>query len=268
MSRIIPQRPRRRPSWFDIHLFPAFSILMLVVFIGFVFNSSNSNEKSDFIRIPVPTQNYNTGTLISDMDFKFLTFPRESISKDVVINWDEVINSKTLSKVNKGLPLLMTSLTSFDKSISAKIPSGMRGITVKVDKSAILDGEVKTGSRVDVFLITNKKSRIVSEDIEVASLSEAKERGRDTVLVTLLARNEDIFSLLDAQSTDGRITFLLRNQNDTSNITKAKPIDISKKKYYKPNGFIKVEGGTNYTLLDETWVKTEGGTPKGILLGE
>jgi len=108
--------------------------------------------------------------------------------------------------------------------LSLKIPSGMRGYSVKVNEVVGVGGFIVPDSRVDVVLTTSpsyqsqeKISKIVLEDVQVLAAGqviEQKENKPVTVNTVTLALSPEDSEKLALASNDGIIQLVMRNFTD------------------------------------------------------
>lgn len=134
---------------------------------------------------------------------------------------DSVIGKIALVKIEKGAPFELAHLGPM--GLSAKIPNGMRAVSVGVDAVINVGGFVQPGDHVDVVATYTRGERAYSETIlqnvellAVGQRIKASERENDqqerktaTLIVT-----PDQAQVVTLAENQGKLRLVLRNPND------------------------------------------------------
>jgi len=167
------------------------------------------------------------GSTINPNQVAISPWPKESYPKDAIADPKVVVGRIALRDFTRGEPVVESKLVPLNKStglLSLKIPSGMRGYSVKVNEVVGVGGFIVPDSRVDVVLTTSpsyqsqeKISKIVLEDVQVLAAGqviEQKENKPVTVNTVTLALSPEDSEKLALASNDGIIQLVMRNFTD------------------------------------------------------
>jgi len=169
------------------------------------------------------------GSTINPNQVAVSPWPKESYPKDAIADPKGVVGRIALRDFTRGEPVVESKLVPPNKSsglLSLKIPSGMRGFSVKVNEVVGVGGFIVPDSRVDVLVTTSpsqsspeKISKIVLEDIRVLAAGqviEQKENKPVTVNTVTLALLPEEAEKLALAGNDGIIQLVMRNFTDNA----------------------------------------------------
>jgi pilus assembly protein CpaB len=169
------------------------------------------------------------GSTINPNQVAVSPWPKESYPKDAIADPKVVVGRIALRDFTRGEPVVESKLVPVNKStglLSLKIPSGMRGFSVKVNEVVGVGGFIVPDSRVDVVVTTSpsqssqeKISKIVLEDIRVLAAGqviEQKENKPVTVNTVTLALLPEEAEKLALAGNDGIIQLVMRNFTDNA----------------------------------------------------
>jgi len=169
------------------------------------------------------------GSSINPNQVAVSPWPKESYPKDAIADPKVVVGRIALRDFTRGEPVVESKLVPLNKStglLSLKIPSGMRGFSVKVNEVVGVGGFIVPDSRVDVVLTTSpshqsqeKISKIVLEDVQVLAAGKAIEQKDNkpvTVNTVTLALSPEDSEKLALASNDGIIQLVMRNFTDNA----------------------------------------------------
>jgi len=172
------------------------------------------------------------GSTINPNQVAVSPWPKESYPKDAIADPKVVVGRIALRDFTRGEPVVESKLVPVNKStglLSLKIPSGMRGFSVKVNEVVGVGGFIVPDSRVDVVVTTSpsqssqeKIAKIVLEDIRVLAVGqviEQKENKPVTVNTVTLALLPEEAEKLALASNDGIIQLVMRNFTDNVVVT-------------------------------------------------
>jgi len=167
------------------------------------------------------------GSTINPNQVAVSPWPKESYPKDAIADPKVVVGRIALRDFTRGEPVVESKLVPLNKPtglLSLKIPSGMRGFSVKVNEVVGVGGFIVPDSRVDVVLTTSpslqspeKISKIVLEDVQVLAAGkviEQKDNKPVTVNTVTLALSPEDSEKLALASNDGIIQLVMRNFTD------------------------------------------------------
>ena len=169
------------------------------------------------------------GSTINPNQVAVSPWPKDSYPKDAIADPKVVVGRIALRDFTRGEPVVESKLVPQNKStglLSLKIPSGMRGFSVKVNEVVGVGGFIVPDSRVDVVVTTSpsqsspeKISKIVLEDIRVLAAGqviEQKENKPVTVNTVTLALLPEEAEKLALAGNDGIIQLVMRNFTDNA----------------------------------------------------
>ena len=198
------------------------------------------------ITLYTPARDIPTGTKISEVEFKEIFWPRNSVPDGAIREISELKDMYAKVDIPYGEPIKLSSLTRDRAAIrSIDITPGMRAVTIEVNAKRGVEGWALPGSRVDVILTYmeegNLTSKVVVENARVLSSggdsSTAEERfptGRKKVsaspTVTLEVLPEDALRIETSQQL-GTLSLHLRaaDDNKSSGTTSINRKDIQGK---------------------------------------
>ena len=119
-------------------------------------------------------------TLVLAEQLEVKPVPKEVVTKDAVINIEDIVGLITKTELLQGEPVNINRLfRKGDKlSLAAIIPQGMRAITIPIDEVIGVAGFIKPGERVDLIGTIQPKGHSEStswtllQDIEVLAVSQ------------------------------------------------------------------------------------------------
>lgn len=168
------------------------------------------------------------GARLTAADIKMVEWPTASPIAGAITKVDDAVNRGLMASVVENEPFTGGKLAApgAGAGLPAKIASGMRAISVKVDDVVGVAGFAVPGAHVDVVVsITQREqsiARVVVSNVEVLAAGTRNEQAQSVVtrqspdsVVTLLVTPGDAERISLAAST-GRITLTLRNPLDTT----------------------------------------------------
>lgn len=121
----------------------------------------------------------------------------------------------------EGEQILSRHLTDQEQAeeLTFRIPSGMRALTVPLDRVRGVDGAIRSGDRVDILVtldtnvLDDVRTIVLLQDIEVLRVGGDQEEGgcADTVTLALLPRQAEELTLADEK---GSLRLALRGADD------------------------------------------------------
>lgn len=237
----------------------------------------------DTINIPVPDAPVPAGTLVKNISFRQVPYPKHQLSKGVITDLTQFYSAQTIAVLPAQLPLFpenFTFTTNIKNPILDQIPSGMRAMTLKVDATSSVEGWAGSGTVVDVLLVTPERTSVIAERVKILSSERSTEpvEGNSSpnipTTATILVTQEQCLAI-NTSIPLGKIAFALRSNGDeelwtTTTYTKdllkggAIPV-VSSNTSNNINGFITVKNSNNsnpqdkkqYALRNGKWIKTE-----------
>ena len=171
-------------------------------------------------------QNLDPGAVISASSLKMVDWPSGVPLEGSFSKPEDVANRTLLYPVSAGQPIQERSLAAVGAGIglSAKIPDGMRAMSLRDDEVVGVAGFLLPGTHVDVIVTyhsaqsNDTTSDIVLQDVQVLAAGQKTQADPDgkaatTNVVTLLVSPGDAQKLTLA-SSQGTVHFVLRNGSD------------------------------------------------------
>jgi pilus assembly protein CpaB len=180
-------------------------------------------------------QNLDPGTLIAASSLKIVDWPSGSPLEGSFSKPEDVVNRTLLYPIASGQPILDRQLSSMGAGVglSAKIPDGMRAISLRTDEVVGVAGFLLPGTHVDVLVTYHPNTgaeattSIVLQDVQVLAAGQKMQpdpEGKATTanVVTLLVSPNDAERVTLA-SAQGTVHFVLRNGSDRQLVTDQSP---------------------------------------------
>ena len=233
-------RRRKRETLILVSI-AVFAFLLLSVLIVFLYSKNATATRQETVAEEVvppvagtitlytPARDIPTGTKVSEIEFKEIFWPRNSVPDGAVRDLSQMQGMYSKIDIPYGEPILLSDLTSDRNSVrTLEITSGMRAVTIEINAKRGVEGWALPGSRVDIVLTYmedgNLTSKVVVENARVLSSggdsSTAEERfptGRRKVkaapTVTLEATPTDALKIETAQQL-GTLSLHMRAQGD------------------------------------------------------
>lgn len=171
-------------------------------------------------------QNLDPGTVLSAAQLKMVDWPSSVPVEGSFLKPEDVANRTLLYPVAAGQPIQERSLAAAGAGIglSAKIPDGMRAMSLRDDEVVGVAGFLLPGTHVDVIVTyhnaqtNDTTSDIVLQDVQVLAAGQKMQADPDgkaatTNVVTLLVSPGDAQKLTLA-TAQGSVHFVLRNGSD------------------------------------------------------
>lgn len=181
------------------------------------------------------TKNIDAGAVIHAEDLKQVSWPSDMPLVGAFARNDEVVGKSVLYPLQEGEPLTVRQLAT-NAGLSARIPAGMRAISLKSNEVVGVAGYLLPGTHVDVLVTVRTTSSgdpittIVLQDAQVLTAGEKMQPDPDghaskVDVVTLLVSPEDAEKIVLA-SSQGTVHFVLRNGGDHA-VADSQPMNLS-----------------------------------------
>jgi pilus assembly protein CpaB len=182
------------------------------------------------MRVLVPKDDLPKGAELSDKAVAVREVPAEWGHSNAITpqQFDRVEHQKLAYPAARGEMLLWSMLEGQRApSFSARLPNGLRAITVQVDEVNSISGMLQPGDKIDLMASARKDNRavmfplmqnvtVLATGSQAVPASESKEGGRRTYsTITLEASPQDAQRVLAAREV-GKIAALLRSPGDTA----------------------------------------------------
>ena len=236
----------------------------------------------DTVKIPVPDLLVPAGTMVKDISFKEVSYPKHQIPQNAITDISAYSTAQTVAVLPAHLPLYpenFSFVTNIKNPILEQIPNGMRAMTLKVDETTSVEGWAGSGSIIDVLLVTNERTTVVAERVKILSAERSitPVEGSMTPSIpstaTLLVTQDQCLAINTALPM-GKIAFALRSNTDeelwtstifTKDKLKGGKISVAENNENSINGFITVKDENTksnaekkqYALRNGKWIKTE-----------
>jgi pilus assembly protein CpaB len=175
------------------------------------------------------------GEVIHAEDLKAVSWPADTHLQGAFVRTQDVVGKSTLYPMQEGEPIQARQLASA-AGLSARIPAGMRAISLKSNEVVGVAGYLLPGTRVDVLVTVRAATSpdpvtsIVLQDAQVLTAGEKMQPDPEghasrVDVVTLLVSPGDAEKIVLA-STQGTVHFVLRNGTDHA-VANSEPVHIS-----------------------------------------
>lgn len=197
------------------------AIISTGLFYG-LFASKLSNASTDLPRqnVVIASRKLAAGAVLAGPDVHVAEFRGRTAFVGSFAAPEQVIGSTATEPLEENQVLTRSSFASRTPADAARIPVGMRALTIHVSESSGVMALIQPGSRVDVQAVSDRNHaaliRTILQSIEVLSAGGQAEgpAGRSAVhAVTVLVRPEEA-DLLAITDTATRLRLTLRNRLD------------------------------------------------------
>jgi pilus assembly protein CpaB len=274
----------RSPGWFRVR-----GHLLLFILLGFAwpmllwgFNARPSREQPGLLpnfssqQIVVPKVPIQVGQKLTADLFEVTAFPAHLLPRNALYSLDSD-PLFAIASLPVGVPVSRDSLAKDPAKAAnpmlARIPHGMRAMTVRVDATSAVEGWAGSGSIVDVLLVEKEQTLLIAESVQVLSAERSLEPVDDKRspnipnTVTLLVSPEQCLSISTAIPR-GRLSLVLRGASDTEpwqrkslQAAKLSPGDGLESR--KVSGVL-IADEDSYALVDGKWIHSMS-IPDGFL---
>lgn len=179
-----------------------------------------------------------TGEIVKLDDLKMVAWPKSLPLSGTFEKPADLVGRAMLSPIGKGEPFLLRDVSEAGSGagLAARIPDGMRAISLKSDDIVGVGGFLNPGSRVDVLVtlrpegLGDAHTATALQDAVVLAAGQKVEpdpsgKPSSVTVVTLLLSPDDAQRAVLA-STQGTVHFVLRNGSDRV-VTNTVPIQLS-----------------------------------------
>jgi Flp pilus assembly protein CpaB len=227
-------------------------------------------------QILVPKVTIQVGQKLTSDLFELTAFPQHLLPRNALYSLDSELLFATAS-LPVGVPVSRDSLSKDPaKAVNpmlARIPRGMRAMTVRVDATSAVEGWAGSGSIVDVLLVEKEQTILITESVQILSaersLEPVDDKGSPSIpnTVTLLVSPEQCLSISTAIPR-GRLSLVLRGASDTEpwerrSLQASKLMPGSTAESRKVSGVL-VSEGQQFALVDGKWIHSIS-IPEGFL---
>lgn len=181
-------------------------------------------------RYVAAAQNLDPGTLLTASSLKMVDWPSTSPLEGAFAKPEDIVGRTLLYPLGAGQPVVERQLAAPGAGVglSAKIPDGMRAISLRDDEVVGVAGFLLPGTHVDV-LVTYRSpngdqtiTQIVLQDVQVLAAGQKTQADPDgkaatANVVTLLVSPPDAEKVMLATS-QGSVHFVLRNGSDRERV--------------------------------------------------
>lgn len=185
-----------------------------------------------------PSRSFEAGEVLKPGDFEFVAWPTSLPIANSFTKAADLVGRTVLTPLEKGQPILLRDVSSVGAGagLAAKIPDGMRAISLRSDEVVGVGGFLSPGSHVDVLVTyrpgmsSQPMTATALQNAQVLAAGQKAEpdptgKPQSVTVVTLLLTPDDAERAVLA-STQGTVHFVLRNNSDQTR-TAAAPMQLS-----------------------------------------
>jgi len=197
-----------------------------------------SHPASAQLQYVVPLKDLDAGEMLKAEDVQAIAWPSANALPGALTRPEDVVGRAVLYRLASGQPILDRQLSAVGVGVglSAKIPDGMRAISLKSDQVVGVAGFLLPGTHIDVLVTFKNPASVEAETSTVLQDAEILAAGQKTQpdpggkpttvdVVTILVTPQDAEKVVLA-STQGTVHFVLRNGDDHGK-SDAKPPQMS-----------------------------------------
>jgi pilus assembly protein CpaB len=170
-------------------------------------------------RIVVAARDLQPGMLLQPEDLRSQSWTAP-LPDGVILSAPDAAGRSLAEPVRAGEPVVQNKLTAAPRASTGLIPSGMRGISLRIMDSSGLFPSLRPGMKVDLQVVqmqtgAGPSARTVLENVTFLGLQGEPPQPGALAVVNLLVTPEDADRLALAEAA-ARIRLLLRNQSEPS----------------------------------------------------
>ncbi len=205
-------------------LFGLLSIYAAQVYLKNRVNQEISQQETSII---IATTDIPIGTQIGDQLIKVEKYPKRLLPEKAMVRIDEVRGRVAVSNIAARTPILDSQLAGVGSlpGLSGITPSGMRGVSVRVDEASSVAGFVAPGAYVDVIAIMQPQldgakqvSKVILQKVRVLAGGQKTQTTNDgkpvlvnTVTLEVTPNQAEKLKLAESE---GRLQLSIRNSTD------------------------------------------------------
>ncbi len=222
-------------------LLTAFVIALLVSGMFTLYLSQKFNKKPPAApknQYVAAASGFEAGQVIRPENLKMVDWPTSVPLQGAFSTVEGLAGRTVLYPISPGEPLLERQLSApgAGSGLTAKIPEGMRAISLRSDEVVGVAGFLLPGTHVDVLVTLrggstpDPETSTVLQDVEVLATGQKMQPDPEgkpaaTTVVTLLVKPEDAEKVVLASSM-GSVHFILRNGTDRETVD-GLPVQLS-----------------------------------------
>ncbi len=199
------------------------AIITTVLFRQYVINLEKKyRSQNNIITIVVPKVDIKKNQLVSKDMLEFKEVSSSSVHPQALKKFEEVVGKYAVTDIKSGevlLPLRFTDQYSENQTITRKIQSGNRAVSIGVSDVKAVSKLIEPEDYVDVIYTVNGQTSILLENIRVIAVGKSliqstkskDNNAEDYGTVTLEVSPTDAVKIINADET-GNIKFVLRGQ--------------------------------------------------------
>lgn len=246
---------------------------LVAVIVAVIVQASFAKKNTNMIEVAVASKLVKVGETVTDSNFKWQEWPKESVFAGAVTREgkkkiSEVVQGKIRRDMSAGEPLLKVSLATSGKGniLAAAMEPGMRAMAIKVSAESMVGGFISPGDKVDVILsyqvrlsgeeadsaagkVDRHASQTILENVNVLAIDQNSNKGDDKAkvgrTVTLEVDTAGVEKLVLARDM-GDLSLSLRALGDEGHKDKAHKeftTDVQVSKLLQELGKIKKNSG-------------------------
>lgn len=200
--------------------------------------SANTTRAAATVSCVVATRDIDAGEVLKADDLKVVEWPQSLPLAGAFPRVNDLLGRATLSPLAKDQPLLGRDVSEAGSGagLAARIPAGMRAISLRSDEVVGVGGFLNPGSRVDMlvtFHSPNSPEAHTATALQNAAVLAAGQKSEPdpsgkpaTVTVVTLLLSPDDAERAVLASTQGTVHFVLRNGSDRV-VTGTQPMQMA-----------------------------------------
>ncbi|HEX6311772.1 MAG TPA: Flp pilus assembly protein CpaB [Acidimicrobiia bacterium] len=225
MSEATPLRARRRRI---ASRFSAGHLVMIVAgLVGMLLTLALLRNADDRVEVAVAAHDLRPGEIVSAADLRYERVNMDGDLLGTVLGRDDVNEldgAVAVEAVGAGELVSRTDLAR------AAAPSGLRAVSIPIDRARAVDGAIAPGDRVDVLLAAEREVVVVvagAEVLDVGDPSNGPTLGSvDDVFTVTLAVDARGAQLLTAAITDGDVLLARSTGAESAQDLPPLPVDF------------------------------------------
>jgi len=213
--------------------------VLAIVLLGVsgIWRAMHQAPPGQFIKVITAGLDLPPGSRLGFMKVKFLDIPKPLVTKNMVLNLNDVDDRVVRTFVAAGEPILNSDLLPGHEGLSVSLENDERAITLQLPDDALVDHAILPDDRVDVLAVTTKDgnhyTKTICQDARVL-MSAPKEQmlarhlGGSANNKITMAVSPQLAEFVTEAAETGKIRLVLRNRlgRSSQHLLGAEPNDL------------------------------------------
>lgn len=223
---------------------------LIALLVAIIVQASFGSKREGMLEVLVASKAVTTGSLVTDANFKWQQWPKDSVFEGAVVReGNQKISDVTKGRLRRDMspnePLNLSFVSAAGKGnvLAASMEPGMRAVAIKVSAQSMVGGFISPGDRVDVIVtyqvklkggmdseeaesrVNRHASETVLENVRILAIDQMAKKDDDKAKVgrtVTLEVNVKGAEKLSLASEMGDLSLALRALGDNTTVDRSK----------------------------------------------